>query len=361
MTAGSAERRVVVGMSGGVDSSVAAALLKEEGYDVMGVMLSLWSDTGVQNRCCAPDAQQEARRIARLLEIPFYVMDAREAFFRQVVQPFIQVYTQGNTPNPCLNCNRYIRWTFLLERAKTLGACWIATGHYARIEKNPQGRYQLLTSLDRAKDQSYFLHVLDQKQLSHTLLPLAQRTKAEVRQLAAKFDLPVADRPDSQDLCFVGQGNYRDFLRKASPSLVTAGPILDLDGKLLGQHSGLADYTIGQRKGLGISSPEPFYVVDKQVDSNTLIVSHKEDLGKSDFRVTQINWIAGEGPSGPVEVEVKIRYQSRRVKAVVRPDGLDQARIHLQLPQPDITPGQAAVFYQGELCLGGGIICREEL
>jgi tRNA-specific 2-thiouridylase len=361
MITASAERRVVVGMSGGVDSSVAAALLKEEGYDVMGVMLSLWSDQGVQNRCCAPEAQQVARRIARLLEIPFYVMDARDAFFREVVQPFIQVYTQGNTPNPCLNCNRHIRWTFLLERAKALGASWIATGHYARIEKSPQGKYQLLTSLDHAKDQSYFLHVLDQKQLSHTLLPLAQRTKAEVRLLAAKFGLPVADRPDSQDLCFVGQGNYRDFLRKTSPSLVSAGPILDLEGKLLGQHSGLADYTIGQRKGLGVSSPEPLYVVDKLVDSNTLIVSHKEDLGKTDFRIFQTNWISGEGPAGQMEAEVKIRFQSRRVGAVVIPEGLDQAQIHLQQPQPDITPGQAAVFYQGDLCLGGGIICREEL
>ncbi len=352
----SSNKRIVVGMSGGVDSSVAAALLQEQGYDVIGVMLRLWSDEGVENRCCAPDAQVEARQIAGQLNIPFYVMDAQEPFYQAVVEPFISGYAQGATPNPCLNCNRYIRWSFLLERAKALGASAIATGHYARIIQGPSGKYLLGRNLDPEKDQSYFLHVLTQDDLSQTIFPLADLTKPEVRELAAKHQLSVASRPDSQDLCFVGQGDYRYFLRKTDPSLHRPGRILDLDGVQLGEHDGLADYTIGQRKGLGIAAAEPFYVIQKDPEKNILVIGPKQSLGKNRFNIKEINWISGETPDQLIQAEIKIRYQSEPVPGTIQPVGNGRAEITLEKDLPDITPGQAAVFYQDDICLGGGTI-----
>ena len=349
-------KRIVVGMSGGVDSSVAAALLKDQGFDVIGVMLRLWSDDGVENRCCAPEAQVEARKIAGQLDIPFYVMDARDPFYKAVVEPFIDGYAQGFTPNPCLNCNRFIRWSFLLERAKLLGASSIATGHYARITRGPDGKFLLHRNPDKDKDQSYFLHVLTQEDLSQTLFPLADLTKPEVRKLAARYKLSVATRPDSQDLCFVGQGNYRDFLRRTDPAMLKPGPILDLDGDKLGEHSGLADYTIGQRKGLGIGAPEPYYVLQKDLEKNVLIVGPKKSLGKNRFYIKHINWISGEVPPQSIQVEIKIRYQSKPVPGIVQPLENGKAEITLNTDLPDITPGQAAVFYQEDICLGGGTI-----
>ena len=347
---------MVVGMSGGVDSSLAAALLKDQGYDVIGMMLRLWSDTGTHNRCCAPDAQQEARYIAGLLDIPFYVIDAQDQFYQAVVLPFIDGYTQGITPNPCLNCNRFVRWDFLLERAKVLGADYLATGHYARIHNTSTGTYQLLKSRDAEKDQTYFLHVLTQNQLSQTIFPLADLTKKQVRKLAEEYALPVADRPDSQDLCFVGQGDYRDFLRKSNPSSLKPGPIIDLDGKSLGEHPGLADFTIGQRKRLGISSPEPLYVIRKDLKNNTLIVGSREYLGQDEFNVDNVNWISGEEPANPISANVKIRYKSGEVPSTITVTNSVSVHIQLDSPLPDITPGQAAVFYQNDVCLGGGII-----
>ena len=347
---------MVVGMSGGVDSSVSAALLKDQGYDVIGMMLRLWSDTGTHNRCCAPDAQQEARYIAGLLDIPFYVIDAQDHFYQTVVLSFIDGYAQGITPNPCLNCNRSVRWDFLLERAKALGADYLATGHYARIQNTSVGPHQLLKSKDSDKDQTYFLHVLTQDKLSQTIFPLADLTKKQVRKLAEEYSLPVADRPDSQDLCFVGQGDYRDFLRKSNPSSMIPGPIVDLDGKSLGEHPGLADFTIGQRKGLGISYPEPLYVVRKDLKNNTLIVGSKEYLGQGKFYVDNVNWISGEGPADSISANVKIRYKSQEVPSTITVINSTTVSIQLDSNLPDITPGQAAVFYQNDVCLGGGII-----
>jgi len=347
---------VVVGMSGGVDSSLSAALLKDQGYDVIGMMLRLWSDTGTHNRCCAPDAQQEARYVAGLLDIPFYVIDAQDQFYQAVVLPFLDGYAQGITPNPCLNCNRFVRWDFLLERAKVLGADYLATGHYARIQNTSTGPYQLLKSRDEDKDQTYFLHVLTQKKLSQTIFPLADLTKKQVRKLAEEYALPVADRPDSQDLCFVGQGDYRDFLRKSNPSSLKPGPIIDQDGKSLGEHPGLADFTIGQRKRLGISNPEPLYVLRKDLKNNTLIVGSREYLGKSEFNVDNVNWISGKAPVDPISANVKIRYKSEEVPSTITMTNSAAVQIQLDSPLPDITPGQAAVFYQNDICLGGGII-----
>ncbi len=353
-------RKIVVGMSGGVDSSVAAALLKKEGYDVIGVMLRLWSENAAENRCCAPDAQNEARRIASQLEIPFYVIDAQDAFYQEVVEPFIAGYAAGITPNPCLRCNRHVRWQYLLTRGKAFGADLVATGHYAQVRVDPDGKYQLLKNPDPDKDQSYFLHVLTQEQLSRTRFPLSAYTKNEVRQLAREFGLAVAERPDSQDLCFVGSGDYRLFLSTRDPSLFVSGKIVTQDGKFLGEHTGLANYTIGQRKGVGIAGPEPYYVIQKNRSDNTLVVGFKDQLGRSNFKVDQTNWISGEQPTSEITGEIKIRYQSRAVAGRWKPLAEDQIRVELEETVPDITPGQAAVFYQGDLCLGGGLITLED-
>lgn len=359
MTSKGAER-IIVGMSGGVDSSVAAALLKSEGWQVIGVMLRLWSAPEMQNRCCAPDDVIEARNIASQLEIPFYVVDAKDAFYAAVVEPFIEGYASGITPNPCLGCNRLIRWKFLRSRAKALGADKIATGHYACTKKLPDGSVQLLKNPDSEKDQSYFLHLLTQDDLQNTLFPLAQYTKSEVRQLAREYSLPVAERQDSQDLCFVGQGDYRDFIRSKDPGAVKPGPILNQDGVQVGEHRGLANYTIGQRKGLGISGSEPYYVIRKDLKKNALVIGLKGSQGNLAFTTHSVNWISGDKPDGPFSAEIKIRYKSRAVSGLVTPLENDQARINLEVPLADITPGQAGVFYQGEVCLGGGTISLED-
>lgn len=354
--------RIVVGMSGGVDSSLAAALLKDRGYQVIGVMLRLWSDPGTLNRCCAPDAVLEARQVAGQLGIPFYVIDAKEAFYQSVVEPFISAYQEGETPNPCLRCNRLIRWNFLLTRARTLGAEFIATGHYARLLRLPPGEVQLLKSQDWRKDQSYFLHVLTQDDLQRTVFPLADLSKAQVRQLAVEKNLSAAERPDSQDLCFVGQGgDYREFLRRTDPGTLISGPIINFKGEQLGEHNGLANFTIGQRKGLGISGKEPYYVARKDPANNVLIVGYKSQLGSSRFTTQQVNWISGNAPDKPFQAQIKTRYQSTAVPGTVTPLENLSTSVELDEKLPDITPGQAAVFYQDEVCLGGGIIRPEEL
>jgi tRNA-specific 2-thiouridylase len=353
------QARVVVGMSGGVDSSVAAALLKDQGYEVIGVMLRLWSAEGAENRCCAPDAQIEARQVAAHLEIPFYVMDAQTPFYQTVVEPFINGYAKGFTPNPCLNCNKFIRWGYLRERAQVLEADFIATGHYARIKQDQNGSYQLVKNPDPEKDQSYFLHVLTQDDLSQTLFPLAELTKPEVRQLAENYKLSVASRPDSQDLCFVGQGDYRDFLRKMDPTSHAPGPIYDTHGNKVGDHTGLADYTFGQRKGLGIAGPEPYYVIRKDLKGNSLTIGKRSSLGRETFYVRDPNWISGKESSGPIQADIKIRYKSPAVPGTITPENDPWYLVTLKTPLPDITPGQAAVFYKDDICLGGGTIYLE--
>ncbi len=352
---------VVVAMSGGVDSSVAAALLKRQGYKVTGMMLRLWSEPGKEdsNRCCTPDSMALARRVAAKLDIPFYVVDAKETFRRTVVQAFLDGYAQGVTPNPCLVCNRRIRWGLLLEHALALGADYLATGHYARLRRREDGRYELLRAVDRGKDQSYVLHVLTQEQLARSLFPVGEYTKEEIRRMAEEFGLPTASRADSQDLCFLAGEDYREFLRRHVPETVRPGPIVTREGKVLGQHQGLAFYTVGQRKGLGIAAPRPLYVLEKDVAANTLVVGTAEELGQREMRVTAINWIAGEAPDGPFRAQVKIRYRAREAWAEVMPEGADRASVRFDAPQRDITPGQAAVFYHGDVCLGGGVIVQE--
>src|ERR671923_242420 len=249
--------KVVVALSGGVDSSVAAALLKEQGYDVMGMMLRLWSEPGKEdsNRCCTPDSMAQARRVAVKLDIPFYVIDAKDVFHNTVVQYFLDGYARGETPNPCLICNRQIRWTFLLNHALALGAEFMATGHYVRIKRNEDGTSELLRAVDRSKDQSYILHILNQEKLRHALFPVGDYTKPEIRQIAERYGLPTASRKDSQDLCFLAGEDYRNFLQRNAAEILKPGEILTRDGRTLGTHTGLANYTIGQRKGLGVASP----------------------------------------------------------------------------------------------------------
>ncbi len=353
--------RVVVAMSGGVDSSVAAALLVKQGYEVIGMMLRLWSEAGAEqsNRCCTPEAMAVARRVAGALGIPFYAIDARQPFREAVVQTFLDGYRRGVTPNPCLVCNRQIRWGFLLDQALLIGADYLATGHYARIERLETAstvKYSLLRAIDRSKDQSYVLHVLNQQQLQRTLFPIGAYTKEEVRQLAARFNISIANRAESQDLCFLAGGDYRDFLLRHIPDDIRPGAIVNQHGVPLGEHRGLAFYTIGQRKGLGLSAPEPYYVIGKDPERNTLIVAHADVPGRQEFFASQVNWINGVPPASPFRAQVKIRYKAQDAWASLTP--LDDKRVQVTLDEPrrDIAAGQAAVFYRDDVCLGGGLI-----
>jgi tRNA-uridine 2-sulfurtransferase len=349
--------KVVVAMSGGVDSSVAAALLKEQGYDVTGMMLRLWSEPGKEdsNRCCTPDSMAQARRVAAKLDIPFYVIDAKNVFHNTVVQYFLDSYARGETPNPCLICNRQIRWTFLLDHALALGADFMATGHYVRIRK-AEGGYQLLRAIDKGKDQSYVLHVLDQEKLKHALFPIGDFTKSEIRAIAEKYGLPTASRKDSQDLCFLAGEDYRNFLQRNAAEILKPGEILTRDGKSVGSHNGLANYTIGQRKGLGVASSVPLYVLGKNSATNTLIVGTQEQLGSRELTAGDVSWLSGETPQAPFRAEVKIRYTAKEAEALVTLIDWNQALVQFDAPQRDITAGQAAVFFQGDVVIGGGII-----
>jgi tRNA-specific 2-thiouridylase len=351
-------------MSGGVDSSASAALLAEAGYDVVGVMMRLWAEEGgpdsPPNRCCTPDQMADARRVAAILDIPFYVVDVQAAFKQHVVDFFLDGYRAGVTPNPCLSCNRHIRFTHLLQHALALDADFLATGHYARVAQAEDGTLALLKGADPAKDQSYVLSVLRQDQLAHAMFPVGGHTKPEVRALAERFGLPVASKGESQDLCFLADGDYRRFLRDHTPELIAPGPIVNQAGEVLGQHGGLPNYTTGQRKGLGIAAPEPLYVLRADPARNALVVGTRAELGEDRLRVRGVNWIAGAAPDGPVRAGVKIRYTAREAPASVTPLGDDGAEVVFDEPVRDATPGQGAVFYDGERVLGGGVIERRD-
>lgn len=348
-------------MSGGVDSSVAALILKEQGYDVIGMMLRLWTEPEREcdNACCTPESMAAARRVAAMLDIPFYVVDVRDFFHREIVEFFIDGYRRGITPNPCVRCNQVIRWGFLLDEAKKLGADYLATGHYARLEKDTSGQILLKKGLDEQKDQSYVLSGLTQEQLRSTLLPIGAMEKPAVRQLARDHNLPTAEKQDSQDLCFLAGDDYRKFLRRTAPEISAPGLIKDTQGTVMGEHTGLPDYTIGQRKGLG-AIQQPYYVIRKDVETNSLIIGKKDELGSDIFDIENMNWINGRPDELPDNMTVKIRYKAPAVSAKISLRENGSLCVKFEKPLRDITPGQQAVLYENDLCLGGGLITRSK-
>jgi tRNA-specific 2-thiouridylase len=354
--------RVVVAMSGGVDSSVTAALLHEQGYEVIGVTMKLWEGPAATaahpKTCCTLDDVSDARRVAMQLGIPFYVVNFKDQFARHVIDYFVASYSQGYTPNPCVQCNRHLKFTALRQRAQQLEARWIATGHYASVRRGDDDRYYIQRGVDSAKDQSYFLFDLTQEQLQATLLPLGALRKEQVRQHAARLALRVAEKPESQEICFIPDGDYRRFLR---PRLASAayhpGPIVNTAGEVLGEHQGLPFYTVGQRRGLGLAAMQPLYVTGIEPQRNTLVVGQRHEALCATFEVERLNWMQ-PAPRHALRTTVQIRYRHWPVSAEVWPVAPDRVRVRLQEPQFAVTPGQAAVFYDGETVIGGGWISR---
>jgi len=354
------ETTVVVAMSGGVDSSVAAARLVDAGYRVQGVMLRLWTDPFAErdlareNSCCTLEAVSDARCVAEQLDIPFKLLHVEDLFRNTVVEYFIREYSRGRTPNPCLVCNRRVRFDHLLNYAqKELGADFLATGHYARLRHTPAG-VQLLRGIDARKDQSYVLSQIPQEKLRHLTFPVGRLTKPEVRKWARYYGLQMAEKRDSQDLCFAG-GDYRGFLRRWAPAASQPGPILDMSGRQVGEHQGLGFYTIGQRKGLGLQTSERFFVIALNAERNAVIVGPTEALGSDRLLAGQINWI-NTPPATSIQATAKIRYKSVDYQATVTPLRNGQVEVTFAAAVRDITPGQAIAFYEKERCLGGGII-----
>jgi tRNA-specific 2-thiouridylase len=352
-------RKVVVGLSGGVDSSVAASMLVQQGYDVVGVMLRLWSPPGMEceNNCCTPEAVMQARRVAARIGIPFYVVDAKDAFYETVVTEFLSEYGRGLTPNPCFWCNQTLRWPILQRYAADMDADYIATGHYARIERFTDGGIGLKKGYDLQKDQSYILSGIPRHFLAHTLFPLGEWKKKDVRLWAKGQGLEIAEKPDSQDLCFLGDQDIRQFLAAHLPKMLANGDIVDETGTVIGKHEGLISYTIGQRKGIKISADAPLYVIKKDLQNNRLIVGKKENLGSQDFTVTNINWLS-DVDKNIGSIEVKIRYKAEPASAKIKISSKNEVTVHPDKLLRDVTPGQIAVLYSGELVLGGGIIDR---
>ena len=355
---------VVVAMSGGVDSSVAAGLLLRQGYNVLGVTMQIWQESTTQTKgagCCSLGAVEDARRVAAKLGIPHYVLNFREFFAEKVIDNFVAEYKRGRTPNPCVNCNRYVKFDALLAKAKALGAEYLATGHYARVEFNEDWRrWTLRRALDGAKDQTYALYHFTQDELAHTLMPLGLVTnKAETRMIAEELGLNVANKPDSQEICFVQGGSYTDFLAKTAPETVQPGDIVDTTGKRRGAHDGIAFYTIGQRKRLNVGSPIPLYVVGIDADTNTVVVGGNEDLRADGLIADDINWVGLPGVQESLSVTAKIRYNMDAVPATVAPGAIDgEIVVRFGTPQRAVSPGQSVVLYDGDGVLGGATIQR---
>ena len=346
-------------MSGGVDSSVAALLLNEEGYDVVGVTMRLWSEDRddlprLNRRCCSVEDIEDARRVCDVIGAPHYVQNFEREFQQHVVDYFVQEYERGRTPHPCLACNDKIKFDFLLRRALFLDADFIATGHYARIRHNDDGS-KLLKGIDSSKDQSYVLFTLTQEELSRLLLPIGEYPKDEVRRLAADAGLPVAEKPDSQEICFIPDDNYRKFVKERSRTV--PGEIVDNKGKAMGTHPGVQFFTVGQRRGLGLNgnSGTPLYVTNIDAQANRVVVGPGEDLMRTDLWASRVNFVGGKAPDRPIDVTAKIRYKSEEAPATLTPRG-DWAEVRFHSPQRAVTPGQAVVFYDGDQVLGGGYI-----
>lgn len=346
-------------MSGGVDSSVAAALLLQAGYEVIGMTMQIWpasapaDDTG---GCCSLAAVEDARRVCDRLGVPYYVTNLRAEFQKRVIDEFVAEYTAGRTPNPCITCNRYLKFESLLQRALELEADYVATGHYARLADGPDGRRWLLRGADPGKDQSYALYSLTQEQLRRTLLPVGHLEKTEVRRLAAELGLSVAQKPDSQEICFIHDNDYRRYLREEAGVSEQPGPFVNRAGQQVGTHRGLPFYTVGQRRGLGLAAGEPMYVIALDPGRNAVVVGPRSELGASGLIAHHLNWIALDPALLPRAATVKIRYNARPVACRIEPAEADTVRVTFAQPQDAVAPGQAAVFYDGDVVLGGGII-----
>jgi tRNA-uridine 2-sulfurtransferase len=350
--------RIVVAMSGGVDSSVAAALLAREGHDVIGLSMQLYDQRGGAARfgsCCTIDDLHDARRVAAHLGIPHYIVNFERQFDEQVVSNFVREYAAGRTPIPCVHCNGDLKFATLASRAEGFGAASVATGHYARVERDRGGTYLLKRGADPAKDQSYFLFTLDQAQLAHAMFPVGDLDKAAVRGHARALGLPVAEKPDSHEICFVADGDHVGFLARhgAAPG---PGEVRDVTGRVVGHHEGVHRFTVGQRKGLGLSSPVPLYVVEIDAENNSVTVGPRDALQRDTLTASSVNWISGRTPSAGARVTAQIRYRHREAAASVTP--LEDARVHVAFdePQTAVAPGQAVVFYDGDVVVGGGWI-----
>jgi tRNA-uridine 2-sulfurtransferase len=348
---------VLVAMSGGVDSSVAACLLREAGYDVMGSHLKLVHTGGVDHGCCGPQAEADARAVADLAGFPFEVMDMSETFEERVIADYVEEHQVGRTPNPCVRCNERIKFGAFLDLARERGFDFVATGHYVRASRDGEGRWRLHRGLDGAKDQSYVLHMLGQEALGRSLFPIGDQTKAETRAHAERLGLPVAGKPDSQELCFAPAGDAGAFLETRAPHLLAEGDVVDPQGRVLARHGGSPRFTIGQRRGLGVSTGERSYVVDVDATANRVVVGPSSLLSRSGLVAERVRWVTG-APNGPVEAEVKIRYRGPDASAVVEPRGDGRALVRFRASQRAVTPGQQVAFYAGDEVLGAGTIAR---
>jgi tRNA-specific 2-thiouridylase len=354
--------RIVVGMSGGVDSSVAAARLVQAGHDVVGVTMRVWPASGAARvaACCGSEAVDDARRVAAALGIPYYALNMADEFERAVIGPFTEDYRRGRTPVPCVACNAQLKFGSLLGRARAWEAAAVATGHYARVARDPGGgRWRLLRARDARKDQSDFLWPLTQAQLASARFPIGELTKDEVREHARRLGLVTADKPESQEICFVPDDDYRAFLRRRDPAAFRPGAIVDRGGRELGRHAGVAGFTIGQRRGLGLTSARPLYVVDLDPSTERVMVGEAADLERDRLVVSRVNFIAGAAPTGPVRVTAKIRHSQRTAPATLRVLGAGRAEVVFDTPQRAVTPGQSCVWYDADEVLGGGVIERD--